>query len=312
MNEIEAIQKMVPPGQPRPQVTWKQGVLQIWITRSCDKSCFGCTQGSNLKGPFAKITLDQFDDACASLHGYFGVIGMFGGNPAVHPQFEDLCEIMRSHFDQEQCGLWCNKLFGHGAAARKTFNPAYSNLNVHLDQDAYDEFKRDWPECNPVGLHSDSRHSPPFVAMEDVIADESKRWELISNCDINQNWSALIGTFRGELRAWFCEVAGAQAMLHQHDKDYPDTGTKVTPDWWRKSIESFSNQIKFHCHKCGIPLRGYGELAMSGNKEQTSEAHANIYNPKLKNREVEVVTDLDQLKDQALGSATQYIQNSTK
>ena len=87
MNEIEAIQKMVPPGQPRPQVTWKQGVLQIWITRSCDKSCFGCTQGSNLKGPFAKITLDQFDDACASLHGYFGVIGMFGGNPAVHPQF---------------------------------------------------------------------------------------------------------------------------------------------------------------------------------------------------------------------------------
>lgn len=326
MTEQEALAKMVAPGTPRAG-KYRQGVIQIWVTRACDKSCFGCTQGSNLAGKPHSITLEQFERACVSLKDYWGVVGMFGGNPCTHPQFEELCAIMRRWIKPEQRGLWSNNPLGKGATARKTFNPSVSNLNVHLDRKAYEEFKRDWPECGPVGLENDSRHSPPYVAMKDVIADESKRWELISACDINQHWSAMIGVFRNELRAWFCEIAGAQAMLHQDDPDYPDTGIEpiryedtfgdglgdVMLNWWQLSMRSFAPQVRKHCHECGVPLRGYGELAQAKDKdgcEQTSITHEGIYKPKRPNRGVQVVHQIEDLGNKRLNRVTSYLQNA--
>ena len=312
MKAEDAISRMVAPSMRR-DCYEHGGVLQIWVTRACDKACFNCTQGSNLAGKPGMMTPEQYREAVASLEGYFGVVGMFGGNPAIHPKFDQLCEVLRdSWVPFEQRGLWCNHPKGKGDICRQTFNPHYSNLNVHLDQEAAEEFARDWPEAAPYvkGLDGDSRHSPVYVAMQDVIADEGERWRLIADCDINKYWSAMIGVFRGELRAWFCEIAGAQAMLHQNNPDYPDTGLPVTPGWWRQSIEAYRDQIAYHCHRCGVPLRGHGDLAIGGKLEQVSKTHADIYKPKIRGREVEVVTSLDQLGDR-LGKATDYIENGS-
>lgn len=377
MTEQEALAKMVAPGQRR-ESKWRGGVIQIWVTRVCDKACFNCTQGSNLDHNNKKdgypwfITPEQFEQACLSLKGYFGVVGMFGGNPAAHPKFVQLCEIMRKHIPFEQRGLWCNNLISQekGAAARETFNPAYSNLNVHLDANAFQRFRDWWPESRPFGLHQDSRHSPPYVAMKDVLKkicptcsgthadpndrgedvegasatrlkkcptckgsgvvyDEPRAWELISNCDINQHWSAMIGVFRGQLRAWFCEIAGAQAMLHQNEPDYPDTGFPlpqrdyvagpdqqilVTPaSWWQLPMQAFREQVRKHCHECGVPLRGYGELAQAKEgKEQVSACHSAVYSPKTVGRQLEIVTDLVQLDVGKLSKTTDYLGNSQK
>lgn len=363
MNEQECLSKMVAPAGKRPSKPYRGGVIQIWTTRSCDLSCYGCTQGSNLAAPLEAITPDQFEKACLSLQTYWGVSGVFGGNPATHKQFDILCEIMRGIIPFEQRGLWCNNPLGWGKVMRQTFNPAVSNLNVHLNRKAYEEFKRDWPECKPVGLEQDSRHSPPFVAIKDILRkpcdcgntphemtdlgeaiidgpfisdgpidchkcrgtgwmyDESTAWELISHCDINQHWSAMIGVFRGELRSWFCEVAGAQAMLHQYEPDYPDTGIspiRLYDDgdkyWWQLPMHSFTTQVRKHCHECSIPLRGYGELAQSPNpesREQTSETHAGIYHPKRKGRRVELVTVPSQLGN-PLDRVTSYLQNASR
>ena len=84
-----------------------------------------------------------------------------------------------------------------------------------VDREAYDEFRRDWPEARPFGLDKDSRHSPVYLDMTELVPDEAERNRLISGCDINQHWSAMIGVFRGQLRGYFCEIAGAQAMLKQ-------------------------------------------------------------------------------------------------
>lgn len=355
MNREEALSKMVAPGTRR-QGKWRGGVIQIWVTRACDKSCFSCTQGSNLGGNPGMMSVAQFEEVCKSLRGYFGVVGMFGGNPALHPQFDKLCEVMKQYVPYEQRGLWCNNPNGKGAIMRDCFNPAVSNLNVHLDQKAYDEFRRDWPECRPFGLHEDSRHSPPYVAMKDVLLkdcpnvncdkgqvkqspfwndgptnlcndcngtgtvyDESKAWELISKCDINQHWSAMIGVFRGEVRAWFCEIAGAQAMLHQHEPDYPDTGIELFNDefdsnidvWWKLPMSAFANQVDKHCHDCGVPLRGYGNLAQAeSGTEQCSKTHENVYKLKTKGRSLSLITDLEALKPQALERITNYLDNA--
>ena len=75
------------------------------------------------------------------------------------------------------------------------------------------------------------------------------------------------------------------------------------------SIQAYSEQIRYHCHRCGVPLRGRGELAMTGTKEQVSETHRDIYKPKVKGREVEVVTQLDQVEPGALPIMTDYIGN---
>lgn len=312
MNRDNAIRNMVAPYQSRKGI-WRDGILQIWITRACDKACFGCTQGSQLRGHTPKMSVEQFEVACQSLEDYFGVVGVFGGNPATHPQFHEICEVMKQYIPWEQRGLWCNNPLGKGVIMRETFNPAYSNLNVHLDATAYQEFKRDWPESKPFGLDSDSRHSPPWVAMQDVIEDESERWDLIANCDINKRWSALIGVFRGELRAWFCEIAGAQSMLHQNEPDYPDTGLAVEPNWWRQSIHSYAHQIDHHCHGCGIPLRGYGALATNeSGAEQVSATHEAIFKTKRPQRLVQLVTDRNQLKEQSLQTVVDYVGNAKR
>lgn len=335
MNEAEALTKMVAPDTRR-KGKYREGVIQIHLTRACDKACFNCTQGSQLGGKPTFMTPEQFEQAVLSLRGYFGVVGVFGGNPAMSPHFKACCEVLRRHVPFDQRGLWCNHPRGKGRICRETFNPAVSNLNCHLDREAYREFVHDWPESRPFGLYEDCRHSPPFVAMRDVIADEGERWRLISGCDINQHWSAMIGVFRGELRAWFCEVAGAQAMLHQDETDYPDTGLDPTwiytvpmgmndPPlirgseqtggwlWWQLAMKAFAGQVRKHCHECGVPLRGYGELAQAETgKEQTSATHAAVYRPKRTGRGVEVVTDLVQLGTGRLQRMTDYMGNAKR
>jgi hypothetical protein len=226
MNEQQCLERMVPPGKVRPS-KWRGGVCQVLITSSCNLGCFNCTQGSQYRRVPWFMTVDQFDLACESLAGYWGVVGVFGGCPTVHPKFPKICEVLRSHFPREQRGLWANALHGHGKVCRQTFDPGVSNLNVHLDAKAYAEFKRDWPESRPFGLAQDSRHSPVFGSMIDLGVPEEERWERISRCDINQHWSALVGVFRGQLRAWFCEIAGAQSIAMQDDPDYPDTGVPI-------------------------------------------------------------------------------------
>jgi hypothetical protein len=314
MTEEQCLSLMVSPGQVRPKV-WSGGVLQIWVTRQCDKACYNCTQLSQLSGAKDRISVEQFEAALISLcgtateRGYFGVVGVFGGNPALHPQFDELCKLMQHYIPYERRGLWCNKPFGKGKVMRETFNPAVSNLNVHLDREAYDEFKASWPECMPFGLENDSRHSPPWVGMKDVGVPLDERYELISKCDVNQNWSAMIGVFRGQLRGYFCEIAGSAAMIHQNDPGLEDTGVAVVPGWWDKPMSVFAHQVKAHCHDCGVPLRGRGALACGGDGvEQVSAAHANIYTPKDRKRTVELVTDIHQLG--SVNKMTDYLGNA--
>jgi len=275
MTEEEALSLMVAPGTRRPG-KWMEGVMQIHLTRACDLSCSNCTQGSQFGGKPDFITLSNFEKACESLKGYFGLVGIFGGNPALHPRFPEICEILRSYFPQEQCGLWCNNPRGHGAVMRKTFNPSMSNLNVHLRSEAFEEFKRDWPESRPFGLDKDSRHSPVHGNLAKFVPEESECWKLISNCDINQHWSAMLCQFRGELRAFFCEIAGGQAILNQHNPDYPDTGMVVSEGWWRKPMQDFAEQVRFHCHRCLVPLRGHGALAQQEHVTTVTEEYSHL------------------------------------
>ena len=301
------LSKMKAPGDKRP--TWRDGIIQIHITRACDLSCIGCTQGSNLAGKPVIMTVENFENAVKSLSDYYGVVGIFGGNPCVHPRFEEICLVLEKYIAYEHRGLWSNNLMGHGSLCRRIFNPAVSNLNVHANPEAIAEFNATWPEANLIG-QQDSRHSPPFVAMKDLGMQQDEMDRLIEGCDINQLWSAMICQFRGELRAFFCELAGAQSMLHEHEADYPDTGIAINgTDWWKLPMKAFQHQVNKHCYSCGIPLRGIGDLAVNGTHEYVSETHKNIYNlKKPTGKTIHIVKSRSELNG-SVERATDYIKN---
>lgn len=303
MNKFK---NMKAPSDKKP--TWMGGIIQIHITRACDLTCTHCTQASNWGGKPVMMSEYNFEKAVWSLKDYFGVVGVFGGNPCLHPQFNKFCEILAKYIPFERRGLWSNNLNGKGKICRETFNPAYSNLNVHCYESAYEEMKRDWPESNPIGQF-DSRHSPVYVALDDIpeLTIEDK-WRLINNCDINQYWSAMICQFRGELRGFFCEIAGAQAMLNADNPSYPDTGVNISDNWWKLPITAFEDQILQHCFKCGVPLKGTGDLAVTGTKEFVSATYLPLAKLKRKDKEMVVVKSIKDIGG-TVPRATDYIAN---
>lgn len=292
---------------------WRGGILQVMLGSPCNLACTHCTQISNVARKAGFMTPEQAEIAFHSLAGYWGVVGIFGGSPTLSPHFGEICAIARRHFPREQLGVWTNALHGKGATCRETFNPAVSNLNLHTVRDEVPEFERDWPEAVPFlkGLDGDSRHSPPFVAMQDMEdMTDAERWDLVGGCDVNQKWSALVGVVRGEVRGYFCELAYAQAVLHEHDESWPMLGVEAVPGWWDRGMDAFRDQVNFHCMACGHPLRGAGDFAMTGTVEQVSRTHADLYRLKRPaGKSVELVTRRSQLGPR-VDVATNYIENA--
>jgi hypothetical protein len=142
--------------------------------------------------------------------------------------------------------------------------------------------------------------------MEDLTDED--RWRLISSCDVNQHWSAIICVVRGSLRTYFCELAGSQAMVNEGTTDYPDLGHPCTPGWWDKPMEAFDAQVRKHCFDCGHPLRGFGDWAVSGTVEYTSKGNEQIF--KLKRpmgKTIKVVTTTKELGP-TVGDSTKYLE----
>lgn len=316
MHPIPA--SMVPPSKRRP--VWRGGIIQIHIGRTCDLACAHCSQGSDLAlGGSPPMTPEQFEQAVVSLKGFWGVTGVFGGNPCMSKYFPDYCRILRARVPFVARGLWSNHPRGHGKECRITYNPAHSNLNCHLKSDAYEEFAREWPESIPhlKGMDQDSVHSSPWVAIQDVIEDEAERWKYIGACDVNQFWSAMLCVVHGEVRGYFCELAGAQAMLHQNNPDWmgtgqpmPMTGVPATPGWWNQDMSAFEAQARLHCMACGIPLRRAGLPATTADRLEFSETHRHIARPKVRDRPIEFVT-IGAAVERPERPSTQYLPNVT-
>src|SRR3954464_13905583 len=82
-------------------------VIQIEITNACHLSCANCSRlvGHHRK-PFF-MTPQQVRDAIASLDGFPGRVGMMGGEPALHPDFVEICKIYQEMIpDKRRRELW--------------------------------------------------------------------------------------------------------------------------------------------------------------------------------------------------------------
>lgn len=213
-------------------------IIQIDVTNICDKTCANCTRfcGHYRSDKLYFMDAGYYEKALISLKDFPGIIGMIGGEPTLHPHFPELCEILKFHVkEKERRGLWSNtgrKFRDYKELIDRTFG--HFNLNDHTTHDII--------------------HTPILVASEDMIKDgklTEDEWKgYTDTCWVQTTWSATI-TPKG---AWFCEVAG---MLDQLFEGNTAWDISKEPEWWKKQVPEYIEQIAWACRKCGcqLPLR---------------------------------------------------------
>ena len=206
--------------------------IQIEITNQCHHRCSNCTRlvGHHHKPYF--MDFDFFKKSVDSLIDFPNMIGVMGGEPLLHHDFEKMCDYLHSKIPKEKCGLW--SCFPNGKEKYrdvivKTFGHVFLN-----DQ-----------------TRDDILHGPVLVASKEIDLPDAEKWALIDKCWVQNYWSASINPNGG----FFCEIAAALSMLFDDGK--PIQAWDIEPGWWNKIPKDFKEQMEKYCIKCGaaMPLR---------------------------------------------------------
>src|SRR5678815_468381 len=263
-------------------------IMQIVVTTRCDRDCSNCTQLLPFRQDYAFMSLECFEEACISVKDWPGLVAMFGGNPCVHPQFPELCAIMRKHIDPEHRGLWSNNFLKHADVVKMTFgqgvgryNAGGLNLNAHGDPKAAEAMDAVFPgKVISSSWNKGSRHAAILLNYRDFGITDEQWVPLRESCDINRNWSgAIVERGRQQPYGYFCEVAAALDGIRAEN-----SGVPAVPGWWKHGIDAFGGQVKNCCDRgCGVPLRHEGHLDIEETYD-VSPSFANLGrrgNPKL-------------------------------
>lgn len=175
-----------------------------------------------------EMSLEEIEQA---LIAYQGIpcrkIGIIGGEPLVHSQFGEICQLVSKYFPPEKTQLFTSikpELSKYRDDIARTFG--FTAVNEHT------------PFQNSVGLHQ-----PFTLALKDMVEDSELRIALIKDCWFGKNWCGTVTP----LGAYHCEIAAFIAYMIGFK------GWEVTPRWWEK--EDAEDQIEL-CQLCGacIPM----------------------------------------------------------
>ena len=243
----------------------QQWCVQIDVTNACPRKCSNCTRLlAHARKPFF-MDMDTFERACAALsefptasepdlQGRRKVVGIIGGEPLIHPEFEQIVAIMCHYFpDPSHRGLWTGlqwRDLRHRTTVEQLLGgePSYcvnpGDTTGYLNENFHD---REHP----------SAHQPALVAVRDVIEDGSTMWKLIDQCWMQSRWASAV-TPKG---FFFCEVAAAFDMIFGGPGGKP-----LDSDCWRGDIDTFRDQIERWCPQCGFCLydNSMGKMAVPG------------------------------------------------
>lgn len=227
-------------------------IIQIDITNACVHRCSNCTRfcGHHRK-PFF-MSFEDFKNAVDSLDEFPGIVGIIGGEPTLHPDFEKFVDYLRERRVKKRVSMARKPIFdmqkfiqqsNFGDSAKHKKAGLWCSLNLGY----YKHFEviNDTFEEQLLNDHdSDCMHQALLMPRKDLGIDD-ETWKKKRNaCWIQNHWSATI-TPKG---AFFCEVAGALDMLFQGEG-----GWKVEPGWWKRGPEEFGNQLKW-CELCSACL----------------------------------------------------------
>jgi hypothetical protein len=201
--------------------------IQIEITNHCHKRCANCTRFVGHVQKQYHMDFDTFKHAVDSLVGFPHMVGIMGGEPLLHPEFERFCEYALSKIPRIQLGLWSAFPEGH-ESYRETICKTFGNilLNDHT--------------------RADIMHHPFLVAIEEVVQDKGKMWNKINKCWAQESWSPSINPHG----AYFCEMAAAFAMLFEGTVNFMP-GWPIESRWWERIPKDYTAQMEWFCPLCG-------------------------------------------------------------
>ncbi len=242
-------------------------IIQIDITNACVHRCSNCTRFcGHHKTPFF-MDFETFKKAVDSLDGYMGTIGVMGGEPTLHPEFEKIAKYIGSKYPQfrgtdkqmlhpqaefmkavqdlemsHTCG------YDSGLGIRQTVvGPGLWSAMGKSYQKHY-EVIQDTFKYQALNDHINPMYHQPALITRKELNIPDDEWVLLrDNCWVQNEWSATI-TPKG---AFFCEVAGALDMLFEGPGGWP-----IEPGWWERTPDEFGDQLHW-CEICGLACKTF-------------------------------------------------------
>lgn len=221
-------------------------IIQIDITNACPHSCSNCTRFcGHHKKPFF-MDFETFKQAVDSLKDFQGLVGIIGGEPTVHPQFEKFANYLReSRMGATRFSILREPVSDMLDYIRRNLLGVDSKLGLwsSLNEGYYKHFEtiNDTFPTQILNDHDNAcRHQALLMPRKELGISDEEWIKKRDACWIQNRWSATI-TPKG---AFFCEVAGSLDMLF----DGPG-GWKVEPGWWKREVKDFGDQLPW-CELC--------------------------------------------------------------
>ena len=223
-------------------------IIQIDITNACTHECSNCTRfcGHHVK-PFF-MNFDTFKKAVDSLADFPNTVGMIGGEPTLHPEFERMVDYLKSTRLKESVKTAREPIANMQGYITRYFGGEYTGINTGLWSSLTSSYYKHFESINDsftrqlLNDHNNAcMHQALLMSRKELGIPDEEWIKKRDACWVQNTWSATI-TPKG---AFFCEVAGAFDMLFDGPGGWP-----VEPGWWRRKPEDFGEQLKW-CEICG-------------------------------------------------------------
>lgn len=193
------------------------------------------------------------------------VIGIFGGEPLMHPKFPELVDIMCKYLPQGNRGLWTSFDWVNGSS--KIWGPYRPQVERLLGENPTGSVHSMATGYINWNMHEETQkceHSPVLAAARDMIPDEVKRWDTISKCWVQTEWSSAYALdYNNEPKFYFCEVASAFDRVFNLGTGLPvEDGVWSHHLWFERDEKGilrphgpYAKQILSTCDRCGSSLK---------------------------------------------------------
>lgn len=229
-------------------------VIDIEITNFCPILCSNCTRFcGHHKKPFF-MDFETFRKAVDSMDGFAGVVGILGGEPTLHPQFEKFADYFKNHFGLKECSTSLRRPVKDfiGYILTHAFNYNNSSINKRglwssTGKGYYKHFEaiQDTFGYQVINDHiNPSTHLSLMITRKELGIPDDEWVKLRDNCWIQNTWSADI-TPKG---AFFCEIAASLDYLLDGPGGWP-----IEKGWWLREPKDFKEQLGW-CELCSAAL----------------------------------------------------------
>lgn len=229
----------------------EQKIIQIDITNACNHQCSNCTRfcGHHEK-PFM-MDFETFKQAVDSLVDFPGMVGIMGGEPTLHPEFERFVEYYASKIGPStRSPRGCAPIVDFSEYRTRELSEVKGRrgLWTSLGRGYYKHFEliQEVFDYQCINDHvNPGLHQALLVSRKELGIADNEWVKLRDNCWIQNLWSSGV-TPKG---AFFCEVAGALDTLFDGPGGWP-----LDEKWWLRRPKDFGEQLQW-CEMCGAALQ---------------------------------------------------------